>query len=81
MRVGADVEAGTEVEGKHVKPLSVELLLDNNSSNASRCRVKVVVNEGRHHEVSRMHHTTSSSETTLHFLMGGRCGSVIRCVS
>jgi len=47
----ADVEAGTEVEGKHVKPLEVELLLDNNSSNASRCRVKVVVNEGRHHEV------------------------------
>jgi hypothetical protein len=47
----ADVEAGTEVEGKHVKPLQVELLLDNNSSNASRCRVKVVVNEGRHHEV------------------------------
>jgi len=49
-----DVQAGTTVEGKHVKPMSAELLLDENRSNASRCRVKVVVNEGRHHEVREL---------------------------
>jgi len=45
---------GCEVEGKKVVPVSCELMLDANSSNASRSRVKVVVNEGRHHEVREL---------------------------